>query len=76
MERHHFRGSTMPPDPHLATAQPSALARIMGDLEAAGVRPTPLGILARATDIGLSDTEIGTIVDELAAQRGFDEVAA
>ena len=66
----------MPPELHHPSSQLSDLARIVGDLEAAGVRPTPLNVLARATDIGMTDAEVSGIVDELAAQRGLNEVAA
>ena len=58
------------------TAHPSPLWAILADLKAANVRPTQLNILARATDIGLSDADISAIVDELAAQRSLDQVAA
>lgn len=70
------RGPRMPPEHYHPTARPSALVIILGDLEAAGVRPTPLNVIARATDVGMSDAAISAIVDELASQRHLDEVAA
>ena len=58
------------------TTSPSPLWAILDDLRAANVRATPLNILARATDVGMSDATISSIVDELAAERGLIEVAA
>ena len=58
------------------TAHPSPLWQVLADLQAANVRATPLNVLARATDIGMTDADISLIVDELAAGRGLTEVAA
>ena len=66
----------MSPEPSFTTSPVSPLWAILDDLRAANVRATPLNILARATDVGMSDATISTIVDELAAERGLDEVAA
>jgi hypothetical protein len=51
------------------------LGRILCDLRAAGVRPSPLAILCKATDDGLTDADVSVLVDELAACPGLDEVA-
>jgi hypothetical protein len=66
----------MSPEAPVTTSHPSPLWQVLDDLRAANVRPTPLNILARATDVGMSDATISTIVDELAAERGLIEVAA
>lgn len=66
----------MSSEPEVTTACPSPLWQVLADLKAANVRPTPLNILARATDVGMTDADISTIVDELAAERGLIEVAA
>lgn len=66
----------MSPEAPVITSHPSPLWQVLDDLRAANVRPTPLNILARATDVGMSDATISSIVDELAAERGLDEVAA
>ena len=58
------------------TTSPSPLWAILDDLRAANVRATPLNILSRATDVGMSDAQISGIVEELAAERGLIEVAA
>ena len=63
-------------EPAATIVHPSPLWAILDDLRAANVRPTPLGILSRATDVGLSDADISVIVDELARGRSLDEVAA
>lgn len=63
-------------EPEVTTAYPSPLWQVLADLKAANVRPTPLNILARATDIGITDVQISVIVDELAAHRSLDQVAA
>jgi hypothetical protein len=60
----------------VTTAHPSPLWQVMSDLQAANVRATPLNILARATDVRMTDADISLIVDELAAGRGLDQVAA
>ncbi|TXN40440.1 hypothetical protein FV232_06955 [Methylobacterium sp. WL30] len=58
----------------MPTTEPSpALAHILADLTAAGVRPTSLGVICTAGDIGMSDQEISRLVDEL-AQRPLEEV--
>ncbi len=64
----------MPPDPHSGTASP--LSRILSDLETAGIRPTPLGVIARATDLGMSDAEVSSLVAELAAVNDLGGIAA
>ena len=66
----------MSSDPEVTTARPSPLWQVLADLKAANVRPTPLNVLARATDIGMTDADISLIVNELAAERGLIEVAA
>jgi hypothetical protein len=43
------------------------LALILRDLAEAGVRPTPLNVIAHATDCGLGDAEVEAICDALAA---------
>ena len=63
-------------EPDITTASRSPLWAILGDLRAANVQATPLNVLARATDLGMTDADISEIVDELAAERGLDEVAA
>lgn len=60
----------------VTTVRPSPLWQVLADLQAANVRATPLNVLARATDIGMTDAQISVIVDELAAGRGLDQVAA
>ena len=52
----------------------ATLAAILHDLREAGARITPLGIIARATDVGLPDDQIAVIVTQIAA--GLVEVAA
>lgn len=64
----------MPPDQHSGIASP--LSRILLDLESAGIRPTPLGVIARATDLGMSDAEVSRLVAELAASRVLDGITA
>lgn len=66
----------MTTETEVATAHPSPLWQVLSDLQAANVRATPLNILARATDVGMTDAAISLIVDELAARRGLDQVAA
>lgn len=66
----------MSPEPSLTISRPSPLGAILDDLRVANVRATPLNILARATDVGMSDATISEIVDELANERGLIEVAA
>lgn len=66
----------MSTEPEVTTAYPSPLWQVLADLKAANVRPTPLNILARATDIGMTDAQISVIVDELATERTLDQVAA
>lgn len=66
----------MSSEPEVTTACPSPLWQVLADLKAANVRATPLNILSRATDISMTDAQISTIVDELAAQRSLDQVAA
>jgi hypothetical protein len=63
-------------EPVAATAHPSPLWAILDELRAAGIRPTPLNVIARATDLALTDAAISVIVDELATGRGLDEIAA
>lgn len=60
----------------VATAHSSPLWQVLADLQAANVRATRLNVLARATDIGMTDAKISAIVDDLAAERGLNEVAA
>ena len=62
--------------PEQSPGNPGHLTRLIADLEAAGIRPTPLNVIAHATDTGLSDAEVTILVDEMAASRGLDEVAA
>lgn len=64
----------MPPDQLSGIASP--LSRILLDLETAGIRPTPLGVIARATDLGMTDAEVSRLVDELTAARDLDGIAA
>lgn len=50
---------------------PSAtLARVIAELADAGVNPTPLAILGRCTDLGLSDAEIEGVVEKLSVATG------
>ena len=62
------------PDKLLPSVPPSALARILDDFQAAGVRPTPLGVISKATDDGLSDGELRALIAELAAQPDLSEL--
>lgn len=72
-----IRRPAMSPEPAATSTVPrSPLWAILDELRAANVRATPLNVLARATDLGMSDQAISIIVDELAAERGLDEVAA
>lgn len=66
----------MTTESEVTTAHPSPLWQILSDLQAANVRATALNILARATDVGMTDADISLIVDEIAAGRGLDQVAA
>ena len=63
-------------EPPITIPHPSPLWQVLADLQAANVRPTPLNVLARATDVGMTDADISLIVDELAAGRELDQVAA
>ncbi|MGH1588646.1 hypothetical protein ACRBEV_10120 [Methylobacterium phyllosphaerae] len=63
-------------EPAASTSNTSPLWAILNDLRDAGIRPTPLNIIARATDLAMPDADISLIVDELATGRGLDEVAA
>ena len=61
---------------HHPTVLSPLLGRILGDLRAVGVRPSPLAILCKATDDGLTDADVSVLVDELAAGPGLDLIAA
>ena len=59
---------------HHPTVPSALLGRILGDFRAAGVRPSPLAILCKATDDGLTNADVSVLVDELAAAPGLGEV--
>lgn len=59
----------------LSASAPPILVTIIAEFGERGITVTPLAVISRATDLGLSDREIDRIVDELASARGL-EVAA
>ena len=60
------------PDQRPIPGPVSKLAVIIYELSTAGIQPSPLNIIARAVDLGVSDTELNTIVRQLAESRGIE----
>lgn len=52
---------------NLPASAPPILAQIIADFSERNITVTPLAVISRATDLGLSDAEIDRIVDQLAA---------
>lgn len=63
-------------DHHIAASPSTPLETILADLCAANVRATPLNILARGTDLGLSETAIAALVEEMASVTTLKGIAA
>jgi hypothetical protein len=64
---------TNPESQHAST---SLLIALVADLRAAGVRPTPMSIISRATDIGLDDAALSHVLDQLAQHHDIEAIAA
>jgi hypothetical protein len=53
-----------------------ALATILFDLAERGIQPTPLAVISRATDLGMSDSQVADLIVKLATFKHSDEASA
>ena len=45
--------------------EPITVEKIRSDLAESGIMPMPLNVIARATELGLAETEMDEIIDQL-----------